>query len=135
MHAPPPPLLTRSNSYVQFAPVVYIIKLHIELTMAALIAKIVKKTVTNTRGLYAHQPGRNPGKAYAQVSEPSERGENRSSTGTQSATTLGHDVEIQKGEYVADMPLNGYSGKIAIMKTVTTTISSAGHARDHQMDV
>lgn len=121
--------------YVQFAPVVYIIKLHIELTMAALIAKIVKKTVTNTRGLYAHQPGRNPGKAYAQVSEPSERGENRSSTGTQSATTLGHDVEIQKGEYVADMPLNGYSGKIAIMKTVTTTISSAGHARDHQMDV
>ncbi|KAG6029565.1 hypothetical protein E4U41_000316 [Claviceps citrina] len=122
--------------YVQFAPSVYIVKLHIELTMAALIAKIVRKSVTNARAnpVYAHPSGRSQGKSYSQVLEPASHhrcGGTQSSTATDSGT-FGNDVEIQKTDSTCDIPLTYYAGKAGIVKTVTTTVSSADHAREQQ---
>ncbi|KAG5984590.1 hypothetical protein E4U55_004141 [Claviceps digitariae] len=127
--------------YVQFAPVVYIVKLHVELTMASLIAKIVRKSVTNAHPhpVYANQSNRNQGKHYAQVIEASRyAGGTQRSTGTGSATcneTFGNDVEIQKTDSSSDIPLTYYAGKIGIVKTVTTTVSSADPVREHKGSV
>lgn len=108
----------------------YIVKLHIELTMAALIAKIVKKSVNTAPALYAHRSSRNRGKNYAQVIEATPRGGTQSSTGT-----FGNDVDIQKADSTSDIPLTHYAGKVGIMKTVTTTVSTADHLREPKMEV
>ncbi|KAG5952181.1 hypothetical protein E4U53_001452 [Claviceps sorghi] len=122
--------------YVQFAPVVYIVKLHVELTMASLIAKIVRKSVTSAHRhpVYPNQSSRSQGKSYAQVLEASHRGDGtQSSSGTITGTitdTYGNDVEIQKTDSTSDIPLTHYAGKISIMKTVTTSVSAADHGRE-----
>ncbi|KAG6007118.1 hypothetical protein E4U21_006302 [Claviceps maximensis] len=121
--------------YVQFAPVVYIVKLHIELTMASLIAKIVRKSVTSSHPhapVYANQSSRSQGRNYAQVLEASQRGGGtRSSSGT-CTDTFGNDVEIQKTDSSSDIPLKYFAGKIGVVKTVTTTVSTADQAREQK---
>ncbi|KAK2595464.1 hypothetical protein QQS21_006804 [Conoideocrella luteorostrata] len=107
--------------YVQFAPVVYIVKLHIELTMAALIAKIVQKTVKNGHSVYAHHSSRSRGRSYAKVQEPAGCGASATTAGSQSIS-YGNDVEIQKTSTGSTVPLAYLPGESGIMKTVTTTV-------------
>ncbi|KAG6013379.1 hypothetical protein E4U54_006833 [Claviceps lovelessii] len=120
--------------YVQFAPVVYIVKLHVELTMASLIAKIVRKSVTNAHAhpVYPNQSSRNQGKDYAHVLEGNQRGGGTQSSNVTCTDTYGNDVEIQKTDSASDIPLTCYAGKIGIVKTITTTVSSADQAREYQ---
>ncbi|KAH7111882.1 hypothetical protein B0J11DRAFT_191543 [Dendryphion nanum] len=47
--------LPNPYDYVQFAPIAYIIKLHIELTMAALISKVVRSSSDGAGKWYSHE--------------------------------------------------------------------------------
>ena len=51
------PRPTRLFRYVQFAPVVYIVKLHVELTMAALIVKVAQSSGNSTHASALSTPG------------------------------------------------------------------------------
>ncbi|KAG6235317.1 hypothetical protein E4U48_003715 [Claviceps purpurea] len=124
--------------YEQFAPVVYIVKLHVELTMASMIAKVVRKSVTSS-GI-RHQPLELPKRAsrfrckkHVQIVEENQRGGMQSSsTGTgPDIDAFGNDVSIQKTETSADIPLAYYTGRGGIMKTTTTTVYTADHVREH----
>ncbi|GAO18009.1 uncharacterized protein UV8b_07695 [Ustilaginoidea virens] len=114
--------------YVQFAPVVYIVKLNIELTMASLIAKIVKRSV-NHRQFNNHQSSRNKGRMYAKVQDPSGCVVTSSSNGNPS-DTYGNDVEIQKEGNESNIPLAYFPGEAGIMRTVTTTVITEANRED-----
>ncbi|PNY25383.1 Uncharacterized protein TCAP_04675, partial [Tolypocladium capitatum] len=111
--------------YVQFAPVVYIVKLHIELTMAALIAKIVRSRNEGHFG-YPHQSTGNRRKSnthYATFPEPRASGSTANRNDTASPS-FGNDTQINKGGDESDIHLSTYPGDGGIMKTVTTIVVS-----------
>lgn len=101
----------------------YIVKLYIELTMAALIAKIVRSRNEGHFG-YPHESTSRRRKSnthYATFPEP----DNSCSTANRNNTespSFGNDIQINKSGNESDIQLATYPGDSGIMKTVTTIV-------------
>ncbi|MBV5323237.1 hypothetical protein JZU51_00410, partial [bacterium] len=85
-------------SYVQFAPVAYIVKLYIELTMASLIAKIVRSGTNDRSGGYGHHSSGVRRKSHGNYTTfPGPGSHNGTLAGEGEDANFGHEVEINKG--------------------------------------
>ncbi|KAK3357775.1 hypothetical protein B0T25DRAFT_517156 [Lasiosphaeria hispida] len=115
-----------TNRYVQFAPLSYIVKLHIELIMAVLISKVVKHSNSPSHdGLHnrvlEHNLGASPqvaitsGKHAAKPSVASFLGLSGSSA------SRDVDMEGEDGVVGSEIPLEDREGR-GIVKTVETTV-------------
>ncbi|KAK4448924.1 hypothetical protein QBC34DRAFT_464104 [Podospora aff. communis PSN243] len=117
--------------YVQFAPLCYIIKLHIELTMAVLISKVVKSSnLTSHDGLHnrvleqhqpAAEPGADGGSGGKHVGKPSMA--SFLGLGTGSTESRNRDVEAgEDGITPGEIALEESSREGGIVKTVEMTV-------------
>ncbi|KAH0591665.1 hypothetical protein MHUMG1_10596 [Metarhizium humberi] len=112
--------------YVQFAPVAYIVKLHVELTMASLIAKVVQSSGGNNSNLSNDQ--------NSSTTEPKGRG-------LMNCSTTFADLRINGGSSAvipdarssdAGSDIYLFSVSSGIMKTVTTSVTVAEADIDRQ---
>ena len=101
----------------------YIVKLYIELTMAGLIAKIVRIPNEGDYGYQHHSTShrRKSNTQYATFPEPSTRCNTANRNNTESPS-FGNDTQINRGGDESDIQLAKYPGDGGIMKTVTTMV-------------
>lgn len=115
-------LLTHKHRYVQFAPLAYIVKLHIELTMAVLISKVARSgSNTNRDGLQsssAHKtdPNRRTSRVIVTTGPAGPGQEN------DFLHLADRDVEARGGSSSSRVPLSmTYDGQ-GIVKTVEAIV-------------
>ncbi|UNI22276.1 hypothetical protein JDV02_008178 [Purpureocillium takamizusanense] len=108
--------------YVQFSPVAYIVKLYIELTMATLIAKIVRSSTNDRVVGFNNQSSGAYRKSHGHYTTFPGPGSNSGTLAEGDDRNFGHEVEINKGSSGSDIHLSPYSGDDGILKTVTTVV-------------
>ncbi|KAJ6442351.1 hypothetical protein O9K51_05909 [Purpureocillium lavendulum] len=117
--------------YVQFAPVAYMVKLYIELTMASLIAKIVKSGTTDRNIGYVHNSSNLRRKSHGNYTTFPGPGSNSGTLAEDSEDrNFGNAVEINKTSSGSDVHLAPYPADDGIMKTVTTVVVTE-HDKEH----
>ncbi|KAK5659634.1 hypothetical protein OQA88_838 [Cercophora sp. LCS_1] len=114
--------------YVQFAPLAYIVKLHIELTMAVLISKVAKGGPRNDKdGLQSSSAHKtDPHRCTSRVVITA--GRTTSAPAKEFLQMADVDVEARGSSSSSQMPLSpGYGGQ-GIVRTVETTVQVDEHA-------
>ncbi|KAK2606335.1 hypothetical protein QQS21_003266 [Conoideocrella luteorostrata] len=120
-------MLRLSNPYhfVQFVPVVYIVKLYIEMTNAALVAKVARRSrggdISHGNESTFHSRQQNQRRdAYAKFNDEFSHEEIKAKD-----SHLGNDVKCNKDDIAGfDIELSAYHATGTIVKTVTTQVST-----------
>jgi hypothetical protein len=118
--------------YVQFAPLAYIVKLYIELTMAVLISKVVRSGSTCNDGLQASSSYKTGTDLNHGTSRVVISGGCTSQNPAHTFHRPGKDVEARGGSSGSQTPLATSPDEQGIMKTVETMVLVEGpeDARD-----
>ena len=128
------------HSYVQFAPVAYIVKLHIELSNASLIAKVVRSgskrpqvgmDASSSHKSHSRPGGINPMTSCAVITSTApqkEEGPRAWEEPEARGGSSGSDVHLAPSPYVKDSNVNKGNG---IVRTVETmVVVNAADAND-----
>lgn len=140
--------LTRPCRYLQFHPLVYMMKLHIEMNIASLIAKVVRATT----GGHSEGLGENKSSSFSQGTELKSTGKRRatnlfsssnhrrlegeSATRSKNGRVLGlsghHEFSVGAGEgpREQDFAADGQERRIKKVTETTVTVSHANNRRD-----
>ncbi|KAK3360508.1 hypothetical protein B0T25DRAFT_565392 [Lasiosphaeria hispida] len=128
--------LTNSYLYVQFAPLAYIVKLYIEITIAILISKVARSGATSKDdGLYAKKSGNfNPSRATSSVTITGGR---RSQIPSHAISRLSaRDVDIEacaSNDSSSETDLVAPPNKHSILRTIETTVQNISPTSDQKL--